>query len=132
MRADFQQALQENKEFAHPGLDSTTVYINSTLLGTAKAVNELAEASTLVEKIPAGYIKESLEQRIKKLLVQHKVMLFMKGNPDGPQCGFSKRMVELLSKYVGSVIPNYGHFDIYLDEEIREGIKKYSNWPTYP
>ena len=132
VRADFLQALQENKEFAYPGGEVTTVYINSTLLGTAKAVNELAEAGSLVDKIPAGYIKESLEKRIKKLIVQHKVMLFMKGNPDNPQCGFSKRMVALLKKYVGSVIPSYGHFDIYLDEEIREGVKKYSNWPTYP
>ena len=59
-------------------------------------------------------------------------MLFMKGNPDDPQCGFSKRMVELLKKYVGSVIPNYGHFDIYQDEPVRERLKKISNWPTYP
>ena len=42
VRADFLQALQENKEFAYPEPDSTTVYINSSLLGTAKAVNELA------------------------------------------------------------------------------------------
>ena len=41
-------------------------------------------------------------------------------------------MVALLKKYEGTVLPSYGHFDIYLDEEIREGVKKYSNWPTYP
>ena len=84
MRADFLQALSENKEFAYPGGDVTTVYINSALLGAAKAVNELAEAGNLVEKIPAGYIKESLDQRIKKLITQHKIMLFMKGNPENP------------------------------------------------
>ena len=92
----------------------------------------MADAGELVKKIPAGLIKEPLDQRLKKLITQHKVMLFMKGNPDNPQCGFSKRMVALLNKYVGSVIPSFGHFDIYLDEQIREGLKAYSKWPTYP
>lgn len=52
----------------------------------------------------------------------------MKGSPAVPACGFSQKMVNLLSKY--SI--DYGSFDIFKDEEVREGLKKYSNWPTYP
>lgn len=53
----------------------------------------------------------------------------MKGSPDQPQCGFSGRIVEILKKYDGV---KYKHFNIFEDNEIREGLKKYSNWPTYP
>ena len=57
-------------------------------------------------------------------------MVFMKGSPKQPACGFSQRLVSLLSQYDG--LGEYGHFDIYKDEEVREGLKKYSKWPTYP
>ena len=53
----------------------------------------------------------------------------MKGTPSLPQCGFSQRIVNLLKKYDGI---KYDHFNIFEDNEIREGLKKYSNWPTYP
>lgn len=86
----------------------------------------------LVEKIPAGCIKESLEQRLTKLVKQHSIMLFMKGNPSNPQCQFSTRIINLLNKYVGTVIPTFGYFDIFQDEEVRQGMKKFSNWPTFP
>ena len=55
-------------------------------------------------------------------------MLFMKGTPDEPRCGFSRQIVEILkNKQV-----KYGSFDILSDNEVREGLKTYSNWPTYP
>ena len=53
----------------------------------------------------------------------------MKGSPAQAACGFSQRLVDLLGQYDGL---QYGHFDIYKDEEVREGLKKYSKWPTYP
>jgi len=56
-------------------------------------------------------------------------MLFMKGTPENPQCGFSKRMVEILKKYDSL---EYGTFNILSDEEVRSGLKTYSKWPTYP
>lgn len=48
----------------------------------------------------------------------NKVMLFMKGSPDAPRCGFSRKMVELLR---GQGVPNFGHFDILGDESVRSG-----------
>lgn len=53
----------------------------------------------------------------------------MKGSPAAPQCGFSQRIVALLANYPHI---EYGSFDIYKDEKVREALKKYSNWPTYP
>lgn len=58
----------------------------------------------LIKLIPEESIKQTLEQRLKKLINRSKIILFMKGKPEAPQCGFSQRTVKILSKYVGSVI----------------------------
>ncbi|NXK69516.1 GLRX3 protein, partial [Sylvietta virens] len=55
-------------------------------------------------------------------------MLFMKGSPKEPRCGFSRQMVEILNKH--SVA--FSSFDVFSDEEVRQGLKSFSNWPTYP
>lgn len=55
-------------------------------------------------------------------------MLFMKGSPREPKCGFSRQIVQILDSYNA----DYNTFDILTDNDIREGLKKYSNWPTYP
>jgi glutaredoxin-related protein len=56
-------------------------------------------------------------------------MIFIKGPASSPYCGFSQKLVKILNKYDGL---KYGSFDILSDENVREGLKKYSNWPTYP
>lgn len=56
-------------------------------------------------------------------------MLFIKGPASSPYCGFSQRIVKVLKKYDAV---KFGSFDILSDEAVREGLKKYSNWPTYP
>lgn len=55
-------------------------------------------------------------------------MLFMKGNIDQPRCGFSKQMVQILKDHN----VEFKSFDILNDPDVREGLKKFSNWPTYP
>ncbi|NXC16834.1 GLRX3 protein, partial [Corythaeola cristata] len=74
--------------------------------------------------------KEDLNVRLKKLINAAPCMLFMKGSPKEPRCGkgFSKQMVEILNKHGIS----FSSFDIFSDEEVRQGLKTYSNWPTYP
>lgn len=72
--------------------------------------------------------KEPLEDRLKKLINQAPCMLFMKGNPEQPRCGFSRTIVSILDSYK----TNYQTFDILKDQEVREGLKKFINWPTYP
>lgn len=72
--------------------------------------------------------KEALNARLKSLIESNRVMLFMKGNPDAPRCGFSRTIVDLLNNNKIA----FGSFDIFSDEQVRQGLKEYSNWPTYP
>jgi glutaredoxin-related protein len=83
---------------------------------------------------------------MKGIMEQSKVVLFMKGSPDAPQCGFSRRAVAMLRDQ-GT---EFSHFDILKDEAVRQGmchfllgvgcladleisgLKKYNNWPTFP
>ena len=67
-------------------------------------------------------------ERIKTELASSPVVLFMKGTPDFPQCGFSAATVEIFEQ-LGAPFETV---DVLQDMEIREGIKRYSNWPTYP
>uniref|UniRef100_W5KGV5 Glutaredoxin 3 n=1 Tax=Astyanax mexicanus TaxID=7994 RepID=W5KGV5_ASTMX len=72
--------------------------------------------------------KEELNKRLKKLINAAPCMLFMKGSPQEPRCGFSRQIVQILKDR--SI--QYSSFDILSDEEVRQGLKTYSNWPTYP
>ena len=66
--------------------------------------------------------------RIEEQLNSHDVLLYMKGKPDFPQCGFSGQTVAALN----AVGKPYAFVNIFEDSEIREGLKTYSNWPTFP
>lgn len=72
--------------------------------------------------------KEELNKRLEELVRAAPVMLFMKGTPSAPQCGFSRQLVALLRE--NSV--KYGFFNILADDEVRQGLKEYADWPTYP
>ncbi len=67
-------------------------------------------------------------EKIDKIVTDNKVVLFMKGNPSFPQCGFSARAVAILQE-IG--VP-FQAVDVLEDQEIRQGIKEYGNWPTIP
>ena len=69
-----------------------------------------------------------VDSRIKEQLGSHDILLYMKGTPDFPQCGFSGQTVAAL-KAVGKP---FAFVNIFEDEEIRQGLKTYSNWPTFP
>lgn len=66
-------------------------------------------------------------ERIKDQL-KNPVVLYMKGTPDFPQCGFSGQVVQILS----ACDAKYMYINIFEDPEMREALKEYSNWPTYP
>lgn len=72
--------------------------------------------------------EDSFQQYLKSLISRAPVMVFMKGSPEAPRCGFSRQLVELLAKHD----TKYETFDILQDEEVRQGLKELSNWPTYP
>ncbi len=68
------------------------------------------------------------KEKIDNLVQQNKIMVFMKGNKLMPQCGFSNNVVQIINTLA---VP-YETFDILEDQEVRQGIKEYSNWPTIP
>jgi monothiol glutaredoxin len=67
-------------------------------------------------------------ERIKKQLEENPVILYMKGTPDFPQCGFSGRAVQIL-EHCGT---DYAYVNIFEDPELRENLKVFSQWPTFP
>ncbi|HYA20787.1 MAG TPA: Grx4 family monothiol glutaredoxin [Burkholderiales bacterium] len=69
------------------------------------------------------------QELIRKQITEHPVVLYMKGTPDFPQCGFSANAVNIL-KACG--VENIFTVDVLSDPEIRQGIKEYANWPTIP
>ncbi|BDD62581.1 monothiol glutaredoxin grx4 [Monascus purpureus] len=90
-----------------------------------------AAASTVSSSAPAQTpekSKEALFARLAELVKAAPVMLFMKGTPSSPQCGFSRQLVGILRER--SV--KYGFFNILADEDIRQGLKEFADWPTYP
>ena len=69
-----------------------------------------------------------VKEQIDNLVQQNKIMVFMKGTKLMPQCGFSNNVVQIINTLA---VP-YETFDILEDQEVRQGIKEYSNWPTIP
>lgn len=72
--------------------------------------------------------QEELNTRLANLVKAAPVMLFMKGTPSAPQCGFSRQLVSILRE--NGV--KYGFFNILADDEVRQGLKEFSDWPTFP
>lgn len=70
----------------------------------------------------------SVQETIKQQVESNPIMLYMKGSPDFPQCGFSGRATQILQ----ACGAKFASVDVLRDNEIREGIKQYSNWPTIP
>ncbi len=73
-------------------------------------------------------LSDATRKRIGSIIASDRVVLFMKGTPQSPQCGFSATVVQILNRF----LPSYSTFDALGDPEIREGIKAYSSWPTIP
>ncbi|MFT6316918.1 MAG: monothiol glutaredoxin [Candidatus Pseudothioglobus sp.] len=71
----------------------------------------------------------NIQEKIRNQVTENTVVLYMKGTPQSPQCGFSGAMVQLL-KACG--VNNITSVDVLADPEIRDGIKVYGNWPTIP
>ncbi|KAL6858551.1 thioredoxin-like protein [Trichoderma novae-zelandiae] len=98
----------------------------------AAAPNGVAEAAQVAQPgasaVDPVKQKEELFKRLDDLVKAAPVMLFMKGTPSAPQCGFSRQMVGILRD--NSV--KYGFFNILADDDVRQGLKEYAEWPTFP
>jgi Grx4 family monothiol glutaredoxin len=106
------------------------LYVNGELMGGLDILKELQEEGPLAEQwnLQPATAPESLNDRLGKLVTRHDCMLFMKGLPSAPKCGFSRKIVGLLEEQGVA----YDAFNILEDEEVRQGLKEYSNWPTFP
>lgn len=102
------------------------VYIKGELVGGLDIIKELVNNGEFQSMVPKP--EENLNEKLKKLTHQSKIMLFMKGNAREPKCGFSRQIVEILNE-TGL---KYDSFDILSDDEVRQGLKEFSKWPTYP
>ncbi|MFT4977672.1 MAG: monothiol glutaredoxin [Myxococcota bacterium] len=77
-------------------------------------------------KSPRG--DQSVTEYLGELVGENKIVLFMKGSPASPKCGFSANAAGILASYSKP----FAHFDVFLDPEVRQGIKDFSEWPTLP
>ena len=73
-------------------------------------------------------LNENVRARIERMVASDRVVLFMKGTPEMPQCGFSATTTGILD----SLVSSYTTFNVLEDQGVREGIKAYSSWPTIP
>jgi Grx4 family monothiol glutaredoxin len=87
-----------------------------------------SDAVTIPTSAEQPKSKEDLHKRLSELVKAAPVMLFMKGTPSAPQCGFSRQLVAILRE--NSV--KYGFFNILADDEVRQGLKEFADWPTFP
>uniref|UniRef100_A0A2P2I4J9 Glutaredoxin-3-like n=1 Tax=Hirondellea gigas TaxID=1518452 RepID=A0A2P2I4J9_9CRUS len=101
------------------------LYLNGDLVGGLDILKEMDSSGELEPMLPK---KVNLEERLKKLTSQAPLMVFIKGTRDTPRCGFSRTIVQILN----DISVPYETFDILQDEEVRQGLKSFSNWPTYP
>ncbi|KAF8061416.1 glrx3 [Scenedesmus sp. PABB004] len=141
---ELRQALKEYSNWpTYPQL-----YVGGELVGGCDIVGEMAASgelkALLQEKAPASLapppkqappppaapapLSASERARLVGLTQQAPVMLFMKGTPEAPRCGFSRKVAEALT----SAGVGFGSFDILTDEGVRQGLKQLSEWPTYP
>ncbi|XP_044756879.1 glutaredoxin-3 [Coccinella septempunctata] len=121
LSTDMPEAALQYKVTAVP---TVLLFRNDQLVDSIQGV----DPKTITQKIMKYKDCGSLEERLKSLINHSKVMLFMKGSKIQPRCGFSRQIVEILE----GLGANYETFDILTDEEVRQGLKTYSDWPTYP
>jgi len=71
---------------------------------------------------------ETVKEQLQSVIADNNIVLFMKGNPHQPQCGFSARVVDILKEYQ----IEFSYFDILEDPEVRATLPSVSDWPTFP
>jgi monothiol glutaredoxin len=70
----------------------------------------------------------TINEKIQKQISDANIVLYMKGSPQMPQCGFSAKVTQLLNACGAS----FASYDVLSDPELRQGLKEFSNWPTFP
>lgn len=115
---------------AMPRQDGPTTATQAPVTAAGGPANDAANATPVSSGpvLTPEQSKEALFARLEQLVKAAPVMLFMKGTPSSPQCGFSRQLVAILRER--SI--KYGFFNILADEDVRQGLKEYAEWPTFP
>lgn len=100
----------------------------STTSATPAAANGAYTPAAAEDDEPREETEQEIEERCKAIMKKDKVVLFMKGTPDAPRCGFSQKTVALLRQQG----VKFDYYDILQDEGVRQGMKKLNDWPTFP
>lgn len=114
--------------FVPKEIQSKVVLVASRSLASQNSSSDSSSTISSTPSLTPEQEKAALHARLEALVNSSKVMLFMKGNPESPRCGFSRTIVDLLNSHK----IKFGSFDIFSDEVVRQALKEYSNWPTYP
>ncbi|KAF9405136.1 Glutaredoxin 3 [Podila epigama] len=101
------------------------VYVKGEFVGGLDVVKELVASGEFQALVPA---EKDLKTRMDELINKAPLMIFIKGSPETPRCGFSKKLVALLADQGVT----YDSFDILEDDDIRQGLKTHVDWPTFP
>ncbi|PHH92693.1 hypothetical protein CDD83_5930 [Cordyceps sp. RAO-2017] len=91
----------------------------------------LAPPASLLTPLQRRLLSEQTRSAIDKAVASAPVVLFMKGTPEMPQCGFSRGVIQILGMQ-GVDPQKFAAFNVLEDAELRQGIKEYSDWPTIP
>ena len=109
-------------------------FTTSALIARSAFRTRIAGFSTTSDKdfepkrtVPPTY--EEVKVKLSELVANNKVVLFMKGSPTAPQCGFSRQVAQILAE---EGLGDYIYVDVLKSEAIREAVKKFSDWPTIP
>lgn len=129
--SEVRQGLKEFSQWpTYPQL-----WIDGELVGGLDIVKELIESNEFQAMLPKaagskddGSSGDDLNSRLLRLINRSDLMVFIKGTPDAPQCGFSRQLVDLLN----DLQAKFDYFNILSDEQVRQGLKEFSQWPTYP
>ncbi|BGP17842.1 hypothetical protein JCM10213_008360 [Rhodosporidiobolus nylandii] len=100
-------------------------------LSSATAASPLANPAALRLIQQRRLLSQEAKQKIDDVVAKNPLVLFMKGTPDLPQCGFSRAVCQIL-EVQGVPADKIVAFNCLEDSELREGIKEYSSWPTIP
>ncbi|KAI1290719.1 Glutaredoxin 3 [Mortierella claussenii] len=101
------------------------VYVKGEFVGGLDVVKEMVVTGEFQALVPA---EKDLKTRMDELIQKAPLMIFIKGSPETPRCGFSKKLVALLADQGVT----YDSFDILEDDDIRQGLKTHVDWPTFP
>lgn len=104
------------------------LFVKGEFIGGVDIMNEMLETGEL-SKLFEEFKSPCLESRLRLLVNRAPVMVFMKGERHNPFCRFSRQLMLLLDE---AGVNEFETFNILNDDEVREGLKKYSDWPTYP